>query len=262
MLFFDACTCGAEAHRKCCTLEGCHVFLMVCVFDLACAGKQQGGRVSRPQLACNFCINLQAHCIKVHRAQSALWGLKYNVRVNIVSSKCLCGISSVCVCACVRLCGLVCLFQLLATVLSQSVKAKEHLLEQSQSVEQAASKLSTSLTERSLQTPALIEAIMCQSLDFPDCSDSSQTFSAVMRWLCEKRMKQIKKIKLKCRRKRASGCFLNLSHKNPSFVLCTFHPRNPENSPVSLNHTLTAFSRNGLLCNGCENYGLFLKSCS
>lgn len=42
-------------------------------------------------------------------------------------------ISVVCFCA-----------QLLATVLSQSVKAKEHLLEQSQSVEQSASKGATS----------------------------------------------------------------------------------------------------------------------
>lgn len=43
-------------------------------------------------------------------------------------------------------CKWICLrvFQLLATVLSQSVKAKEHLLEQSQSVEQAAGKAADS----------------------------------------------------------------------------------------------------------------------
>lgn len=206
--------CGVGAHQTCCMLEGCHVFLMVCVFDLACAGKQQGGRVSPPQLARNFCINLQAHCIKLHRAQSALWGFKYNARVNIVCSKCLCGISGVCVCACIYV-DLFVFFQLLATVLSQSVKAKEHLLEQSQSVEQAASKQSKTSPSAACKHRRRLKPLWEQSLDFPNCSDSSQTFSAVMRWLSEKGMKQIKKIKLKCRTKRASGCFFeSLSHES------------------------------------------------
>lgn len=55
---------------------------------------------------------------------------------------CLSKCFSMWACVCVHMSISVCVFvfQLLATVLSQSVKAKEHLLEQSQSVEQSASK--------------------------------------------------------------------------------------------------------------------------
>lgn len=100
--------CGLEAQLTRRLLEGRHVYLIVYVFDLACTGRQQGGRVSRLQLAHNFCIDLQARSIKPRRAWSALRALKYNARVNTVYPKCLCGISGVCVCVFGLLCGLVC----------------------------------------------------------------------------------------------------------------------------------------------------------
>lgn len=63
-----------------------------------------------------------------------------------------------------------------------------------------------------------------------------------MRWLCEKGMKQIKKIKLKCRTKRASGCFLNLPHMNPSFCSLHFSSAQPWKQPCLFkSHTNSAF---------------------
>lgn len=55
-----------------------------------------------------------------------------------------CIILQMCKCVCEHISVACFCLQLLATVLSQSVKAKEHLLEQSQSVEQSASKSATS----------------------------------------------------------------------------------------------------------------------